>query len=57
MIVKRDFGYGPNRENRPLHIYLPKDYERTQERYPVTYFLTVTTFFATATLPTESVGD
>lgn len=38
MIVKRDFGYGPNRENRPLHIYLPEDYDRTRERYPVTYF-------------------
>lgn len=38
MIVKRDFRYGTNRENRPLHIYLPEDYERTQERYPVTYF-------------------
>ena len=38
MIIKRDFGYGPEGENRPLHIYLPENYDRTDERYPVTYF-------------------
>lgn len=38
MIIKRDFGYGPEGENRPLHIYLPENYGRTDERYPVTYF-------------------
>lgn len=38
MIVKRDFLYSPTKANRPLHIYLPDDYEQTQERYPVMYF-------------------
>ena len=27
MIVKRDFLYTPKGTNRPLHIYLPEDYE------------------------------
>ena len=38
MIVKRDFTYTPKGANRPLHIYLPNDYDQTQERYPVMYF-------------------
>lgn len=38
MIVKRDFIYTPNGKNRPLHIYLPEDYENTKEQYPVMYF-------------------
>ena len=38
MIIKRDFIYSPNGENRQLHIYLPDDYDRTEERYPVMYF-------------------
>ena len=38
MIVKHDFVYTPKGTNRPLHIYLPEDYEFSQERYPVTYF-------------------
>lgn len=38
MIVKRDFLYSPNGKNRPLHIYLPDDYDQTEERYPVMYF-------------------
>lgn len=36
MIIKRDFSYYG--ENRPLHIYLPENYYRSQERYPVMYF-------------------
>ena len=39
MIVKRDFPYGPEAKNRPLHIWLPDDYEQSGERYPVMYFL------------------
>lgn len=39
MIVKRDFPYSPSGENRPLHIYLPDNYDQTEERYPVLYFL------------------
>ena len=38
MIIKRDFIYTPKGTNRPLHIYLPDDYGRSQERHPVTYF-------------------
>lgn len=38
MIVKRDFIYTPTKQNRPLHIYLPKGYEESGERYPVMYF-------------------
>ena len=38
MIVKTDFIYTPKGKNRPLHIYLPDDYEETEQRYPVTYF-------------------
>ena len=36
MVIKRDFSYYG--ENRPLHIYLPENYDRTRERYPVMYF-------------------
>lgn len=38
MIEKRDFIYTPNGKNRPLHIYLPDNYEETEEQYPVMYF-------------------
>ncbi|MBQ9148010.1 MAG: alpha/beta hydrolase [Oscillospiraceae bacterium] len=38
MVIKRDFIYTPKGKNRPLHIYLPDDYELSQERYPVVYF-------------------
>ena len=38
MIVKRDFLYTPKDVNRPLHIWLPEDYDSSDERYPVMYF-------------------
>lgn len=38
MIQKRDIIYTPNGKSRTLHIYLPDDYEASQERYPVMYF-------------------
>ncbi len=38
MIVKRDFIYSPKGKNRPLHIYLPDDYDASEESYPVMYF-------------------
>ena len=38
MLVKRDFIYTPKGKNRPLHIWLPEDYHRTNRRYPVMYF-------------------
>ena len=38
MIIKRDFIYTPKGTNRPLHIWLPDDYDHSQKRYPVMYF-------------------
>ncbi len=38
MIVKCDFVYTPKGKNRPLHIYLPRGYALSKERYPVMYF-------------------
>lgn len=38
MVIKRDFKYSPNGQNRPLHIYLPDNYYDTDEHYPVMYF-------------------
>lgn len=38
MVIKREMWYPPKGENRTLHIYLPDDYETSEERYPVTYF-------------------
>ena len=37
MIVKRDFIYTPKGKNRPLHIYLPDSYGKTEKSYPVMY--------------------
>lgn len=39
MVIKRDFWFSPTGKNRKLHIYLPDNYERTDECYPVMYFL------------------
>ena len=38
MLIKRDCNYTPKGKNRPLHIWLPENYETNQERYPVMYF-------------------
>ena len=38
MIQKRDILFTPANEMRTLHIYLPDDYDYTDERYPVMYF-------------------
>ena len=38
MIIKRDCYYSPAGKNRPLHIWLPEDYERSGQKYPVMYF-------------------
>ena len=38
MLVKQDFIYTPKGKNRPLHIYLPRDYQESDRHYPVTYF-------------------
>ena len=38
MIVKKSCIYPPKGTDRPLHIYLPDDYETSDERYPVMYF-------------------
>jgi len=38
MVIKRDVFFTPANENRRLHIYLPRGYEYSSERYPVMYF-------------------
>ena len=38
MIIKRNCVYTPKGVNRPLHIYLPDDYNNSLERFPVMYF-------------------
>ena len=38
MLIKRDMLFTPAGQNRRLHIWLPEDYDRTDERYPVMYF-------------------
>lgn len=38
MIEKRDIWFAPFGGTRTLHIYLPRDYAHSAERYPVMYF-------------------
>jgi len=38
MVIKRDIFFEPAMQNRTLHIYLPDNYDHTDERYPVMYF-------------------
>lgn len=38
MIIKQSMLFEPAGKERMLHIYLPDDYEYTNERYPVMYF-------------------
>ncbi len=38
MIVKRPCLYPPKNADRPLHIWLPDDWETSGKRYPVMYF-------------------
>lgn len=38
MILKEGFFYPPAGEERMLHVWLPEDYNRTAQRYPVMYF-------------------
>lgn len=37
MVKKFDIYFPPAQENRRIHLYLPDEYEYTQERYPVVY--------------------
>ena len=37
MVQKFEFWFSPAGENRRIHLYLPDDYGRTEERYPVVY--------------------
>ena len=37
MIEKTDFWFPFAAQNRRLHIYLPDDYNESEERYPVMY--------------------
>lgn len=38
MIIQQKFCYTLKNVNRTLHIYLPNDYDQSQEKYPVMYF-------------------
>ena len=38
MVEKRGFLYSPRGKMRTLHIYLPRGYDGSSERYPVMYF-------------------
>lgn len=38
MVFKEDVTFTPAGETRTLHIYLPDDYDASEERYPVMYF-------------------
>ena len=38
MIIKKEFTFTAEKKPRPLHIYLPDNYDYTNERYPVMYF-------------------
>lgn len=38
MIIQRDIFYTPTQKTRGLHIWLPDDYDQTEEHYPVMYF-------------------
>jgi len=38
MLIKRDCIYTPKGKNRPLHIWLPEDWETSGKRYGVMYF-------------------
>ena len=37
MLLKQDAYFTPSQDIRPLHIWLPDDYDSTDERYPVMY--------------------
>ncbi len=37
MVQKFEIWFSPAKENRRIHLYLPNDYYRTDERYPVIY--------------------
>ena len=37
MIIKQPLYFSPAKEDRTIHIYLPDDYGKTDERYPVMY--------------------
>ncbi len=38
MVIKRDFIYTPKGKTRMLHIWLPDNYNESEDRYPVMYF-------------------
>lgn len=38
MVIQQQFNYSPKNVNRTLHIYLPNDYDSSDEKYPVMYF-------------------
>ncbi|MBQ3392479.1 MAG: alpha/beta hydrolase [Lachnospiraceae bacterium] len=38
MIIKENIYYSPAGQDRTLHVYLPDNYDSSEERYPVMYF-------------------
>lgn len=38
MLIHQPFNYSPKNKNRELHIWLPDNYESTDEHFPVMYF-------------------
>ena len=38
MVIKKDFIYTPKGKSRMLHIWLPDNYNESEDRYPVMYF-------------------
>lgn len=38
MIIQKEIWFTPTQKTRGLHIWLPDDYDKTNERYPVMYF-------------------
>ena len=57
MVIKDTIWYAPAAEPRGLHIYLPDNYDSTDERYPVTYFWDGHNLFSIPTPLSASPGD
>ena len=56
MLIKQSFLFPPKNADRPLHIWLPEDYDTSGEYYPVMYFLTATTCSGMRMPPMENPG-
>ena len=47
MVQKFDFWCQPANDNRRIHLYLPDDYDRSDERYAVLYMFDGHNLFST----------